>query len=101
MNLSEECVGHRMDEKLLWGQGARTLPPAWPLSAAVQTFPGAEPVPAALRCRPCFCRQRAGQWQRPSLSPLQRNREGADVGLGLCAEQPDPRHPVQLGNAFI
>lgn len=35
------------------------------------------------------------------LSPLQRNREGAEVGLGLCAEQPDPRHPVQLGNAFI
>ena len=28
------------------------------------------------------------------LSPLQRNREGAEVGLGLYAEQPDPRHPV-------
>ena len=26
MNLSGECVGHRMDEKLLWGQAARILP---------------------------------------------------------------------------
>lgn len=25
----------------------------------------------------------------------------AEVGLGLYAEQPDPRHLVQLGNAFI
>lgn len=107
MNLSGERVGHRMDEKLLWGQGARILPQARPLSPAAETIlgsgaPGGSPVPAVLRLQAMLLPPEGRGMAPPlPLSPLQRNRERAEVGLGLYAEQPDPRHLVQLGNAFI
>ena len=76
--------------------------PARPLWAAAQTFRGAEPVPAALRLQAVLLPPEGRGVAAPlPLSLSKRNREGAEVGLGLYAEQPDPRHPVQLGNAFI
>ena len=73
MNLSGERVGHRMDEKLLWGPGARILPQARPLSPAAETFrgsgaPGGSPVPAVLRLQALLLPPEAGGWLLPSLS---------------------------------
>ena len=67
MNLSGECVGHRTNEKLLWGQGAGILPPARPLSAAVQTFLGSGARPS---CTEAAGRASAARGQGNGSSPL-------------------------------
>lgn len=103
MNLSGEPVGHRMDEKLLWGPGARILPQARPLSPAAETVRERSPrgEPSSSCAKAAGRSQRQGDGSSPPSLTVAEEPERAEVGLGLYAEQPDPRHLVQLGNAFI
>ena len=65
MNLSGECVGHRMDEKLLWGQAARILPrPTLVGSSADLPGSGARP-----RCTEAAGRASAARGQGSGNSP--------------------------------
>ena len=65
MKLSGECVGHRMDEKLLWGQGARILPrPALVGSSADLAGSGARPS-----CTEAAGRASAARGQGSGSSP--------------------------------
>ena len=66
MNLSGECVGHRTNEKLLWGQGARILPrPALVGSSADLAGSGARPS-----CTEAAGRASAARGQGNGSSPL-------------------------------
>lgn len=85
------------------GPGGQDSVPGPALVASSGDCPGAEPrgEPSSSCAKAAGRRQRQGDGSSPPSLTVAEEPERAEVGLGLYAEQPDPRHLVQLGNAFI
>lgn len=102
MNLSEVCRSQNgWEVAVLWGQGAKFCPRLGLGNGADLPGSGARPSCAEVQALLLPPEGRAVAAPLP-LSPLEEPGRGwSRTQRFLCAEQPDPRHPVQLGNAFI